>query len=68
MFYSNEPMPTSELSNQSGSATSDESLVNDVRAGVTPAQIVERKLFSMLNSTPLPTSRLMATRVPRPGN
>jgi hypothetical protein len=44
----------------------DESLVSDVRAGLTPAQMVERKLASLLNSTPLPLSRLPNTPVQRP--
>ena len=45
---------------------SDEALVSDVRAGLTPAQMVERKLASLLNSTPLPMSRLQNTRLQRP--
>jgi ABC-type uncharacterized transport system involved in gliding motility auxiliary subunit len=36
----------------------EESLVSDARAGLTPAQQVERKLVSLLQSTPLPVSRL----------
>jgi hypothetical protein len=39
-----------------------EALVSDARAGLTPAQMVERKLFSMLRSTPLPASRLQSSR------
>ena len=35
-----------------------ESLVRDARAGLTPAQLVERKLASLLRGTPLPVSRL----------
>ncbi len=37
---------------------SEEALVSDARAGLTPAQMVERKLVSLLQSTPLPVSRL----------
>jgi hypothetical protein len=44
----------------------EEALVSDARAGLTPAQMVERKLFSMLRSTPLPVSRLQGGR-PRRG-
>jgi hypothetical protein len=43
-------------------AAAQEALVNDARAGLTPAQMVERKLFEMLRSTPLPASRLQSTR------
>jgi hypothetical protein len=35
-----------------------EKLVNDVRAGLTPSQLVERKLISLLRGTILPTSYL----------
>jgi hypothetical protein len=38
----------------------EESLVEDVRAGLTPSQMVERKLVSLLKSSPLPVSHLMA--------
>jgi hypothetical protein len=41
-------------------AAPEEALVNDARAGLTPAQMVERKLFSMLRSAPLPVSRLQS--------
>jgi hypothetical protein len=43
-----------------------EDLVSDARAGLTPAQMVERKLFAMLRSTPLPASRLQSARPRRP--
>ena len=43
-------------------AAAQEDLVSDARAGLTPAQMVERKLFSMLRSTPLPASRLQSAR------
>jgi len=33
-------------------------LVNDARAGLTPAQMVERRLVALLHSTILPTSHL----------
>jgi hypothetical protein len=38
----------------------EEALVEDVRAGLTPSQMVERKLVSLLKSSPLPVSHLMA--------
>jgi len=38
--------------------SSDESLVTDPRAGLTPAEMVERKLVSLLPHAPLPVSRL----------
>ena len=37
----------------------EEALVEDVRAGLTPSQMVERKLVSLLKSNPLPVSHLM---------
>jgi hypothetical protein len=43
---------------------SEEALVTDARDGLTPAQMVERKLVSLLQSTPLPLSRL-STSGPR---
>jgi hypothetical protein len=45
-------------------ASEEEVLVVDSRAGLTPAQVVERKLVALLNSTPLPMSQ-METTVPR---
>jgi hypothetical protein len=39
-------------------AAPQESLVADTREGLTPAQMVERKLVSLLRSTPLPVSRM----------
>lgn len=39
-----------------------ETLVNDSRAGLTPSQMVEQRLVSMLRSTNLPTSHLQASR------
>jgi len=41
--------------------STEESLVSDARAGLSPAQQVERKLVSLLKSTPLPVSRLQST-------
>jgi len=38
----------------------EESLVADARAGLTPAQMVERKLVALLKSNPLPVSHMMA--------
>ena len=45
---------------------SEDTLVTDARAGLTPAQLVERKLVSLMPSAPLPVSRLRATAVRRP--
>lgn len=44
----------------------EEAMVADARAGLTPAQMVERKLVSLLKATPLPMSRLQATSARRP--
>ncbi len=38
----------------------EECLVADARAGLTPAQLVERKLVALLKSDPLPLSQVMA--------
>ncbi len=45
---------------------SEDTLVTDARDGLTPAQLVERKLVAMLPSAPLPVSRLRPTAVRRP--
>jgi hypothetical protein len=42
-------------------AGSEEVMVADVRDGLTPSQMVERKLVSLLKATPLPMSRLQTT-------
>jgi hypothetical protein len=42
-----------------------EILVADVRAGLTPSQLVERRLVSMLRSTLLPASHLQVSRMRR---
>jgi hypothetical protein len=43
-------------------AGTDEVMVADVRDGLTPSQMVERKLVSLLKTTPLPMSRLQTTQ------
>lgn len=53
-------------SRQAASVAEDEALVSDVRAGVTPSEMVERKLITLLKSIPLPLSRLQAKGTPRP--
>lgn len=40
-------------------APAEEDMVADVRASLTPAQMVERKLVSLLKSNPMPVSHLM---------
>ena len=40
-------------------------MVADVRAGLTPAQMVERKLVSLLKATPLPMSRMQTSNARR---
>jgi hypothetical protein len=42
-------------------SVAEEILVTDARAGLTPAQMVERKLVSLLQSTPLPVSRFQSS-------
>jgi hypothetical protein len=45
----------------------DEALIADTRAGLTPAQLVELKLITLLKSNPLPIShvQIMATGLNR---
>jgi len=50
------------------STPEEEVLVMDPRAGLTPAQVVERKLVALLNSVPLPMSRMETTGPRRPGH
>jgi hypothetical protein len=40
----------------------EESLVADDRAGLTPSEMVERKLVALLKSNPLPVSQLNSGR------
>ena len=52
---------------QPDAAPSEEVLVTDVRAGLTPAQMVERKLISLLASAPPPPGgRFQAASPQRP--
>jgi hypothetical protein len=46
-------------------ATPQETLVCDARAGLTPAQMVERKLVALLRRTHLPASHLQVSRMRR---
>jgi hypothetical protein len=46
----------------------EEVLVVDPRAGLTPAQVVERKLAALLDSVPLPLSQMETAGPRRPGN
>lgn len=40
-------------------AAQEETLIADARAGLTPSQLVERKLISVLRGGPLPVSHLL---------
>jgi hypothetical protein len=46
-------------------ALQEESLVTDTRAGLSPAQMVERKLVSLLPGTPLPLSQMQGVNIRR---
>ena len=48
------------------SLAEEEVLVVDSRAGLTPAQVVERKLCALLNSAPLSMNRMKTTDPRRP--
>lgn len=54
------PQPETVASRRSAAAPH-ETLVNDARAGLTPSQMVERKLVAMLQSTILPASQLQTS-------
>lgn len=43
----------------------EETLIADARAGLTPAQMVERKLISLLKGRPLPMSHVGLSRTRR---
>src|SRR5687768_11341102 len=47
------------------SAIVEEALIRDARAEMTPAQMVERKLVSLLNGTPLPLSQIRVANLSR---
>jgi hypothetical protein len=55
-------MPVPEYVDHSSYAAGEESLVTDSRAGLTPSQMVERKLVRLLKSNPLPVSQLNSGR------
>jgi hypothetical protein len=62
-----EPAPI-EANSLAATPPAEEALVSDARAGLTPAQMVERKLVAMLRSAPRSRSRFQATGAPRPGS
>jgi hypothetical protein len=43
----------------------DEMMIADARDGLSPSQMVERKLVSLLKATPLPMSRLYTSSTSR---
>jgi hypothetical protein len=53
------PVPDAELAGKSAAAPQ-EVLVTDPREGLTPSQMVEQKLVSLLRGTPLPVSGLQS--------
>ncbi len=48
-----------EASNPRPAVASEEMLVADIRAGVSPAQMVERKLLTLMGGASLPVSQLL---------
>ena len=57
--------PTQDAPPRPLSTSPQETLVNDARAGLTPSQMVERKLVAMLRGTILPASHLQVSRMRR---
>jgi hypothetical protein len=43
----------------------EETLVADLRHALTPSQVLERKLGTLLKTAPLPVSQLQSVRLPR---
>jgi hypothetical protein len=53
------------IRSEDGAASSqppEETLVADPRGELTPSQFVERKLVTLLRTTPLPVSQVLSTR------
>jgi hypothetical protein len=71
MFSRSESMPfqkettTLRFTSPRAAFAPHEKLVNDVRAGLTPSQLVERKLIALLRSNILPASHLQVSRARR---
>jgi hypothetical protein len=55
-------LPTNEREPLHESTGKEEMLIPDARARLTPAQMVESKLLSLLKTTPLLVSRLQTVR------
>jgi len=55
-----------QLSTEATAYVSEESLVSDARARLTPAQMVEQKLVSLLQHAPLPVMRQQSIAHRRP--
>jgi hypothetical protein len=51
--------PVNERPSGLATPTTDEDLIADARANLTPAQMVERKLVQMLRGNPLPVSHML---------
>ena len=62
-----ETAPSSELQAPAYvlAGQNEETLVADARAGLTPAEFVERKLVALLQATPLQVSHLQTARAIR---
>jgi hypothetical protein len=56
------PLLTPSRAPLAAAPATEEALVADPRAELTPAQMVERKLASLLNARPLPVSQLRTAR------
>jgi hypothetical protein len=52
------PNPSPPAAKRLSQSPPEEALITDARAGLTPAQMVERKLVSLLKSNPLPVSHV----------
>jgi hypothetical protein len=61
----NKKILTRKIPSRRAASLPQEKLVDDVRAGLTPSQLVERKLIALLRNTILPASHLQVSRVRR---
>jgi hypothetical protein len=60
--FPNQPNPVERLQNIADSLSDDEILVDDSRAGLSPAQMVEHKLVRNLRGNPMPVRFLLNKR------
>lgn len=58
--------PAAEPPEAPRAAAPEEVLVRDARSGLSPSQMVERKLLTLLNGRPMPVSHVLLASARRP--